>query len=129
MENNNENLTIYLTDSMSLKVIAAAIHDAELSYRRIVGNESIKKIFDQYKGQIISKIKRKGYAYGISKLTESEFPAVEPGKSTMVDIPYGGIVINVGISNPTQYDIDNLELWDKGLFDLELRILYIKDKK
>ena len=70
-----------------------------------------------------------GYAYGLSKLTGYEFPSVESGGNTLVDAPYDSMVINVGLANPTREDIDSEENWDRGLLELELRVITIRRKQ
>ena len=68
-------------------------------------------------------------AYGLSKLTGYEFPSVESGGNTLVDAPYDSMVINVGLANPTREDIDSEENWDRGLLELELRVITIRRKQ
>ena len=117
---------IYLTDSMSLKPVASGIGEAILEYTRVTDPNQIRKIIEENKENINCKIKRNGYAYGLSKITGLQFFPAE--SSTIIDIPFGGTAINVGLANPTKEDIDNLDLWDKGLFELELRIIKVCKK-
>lgn len=121
-------LTIFLTDSYSLKTIASGISEATIEYRLIKGTENIKKFIEEVKDNVTCKIKRPGHAYGLSKITGYEFPAVEAGGNTIVDAPYDSMVINVGLANPTREDIDDFENWDRGFLELELRVIVIRRK-
>lgn len=121
-------LKYFLTDSYSLKTIAPGIQEAIIEYRLIRGTEDIKNFIEEVRDNLTSKIKRPGYAYGLSKLTGYEFSAVELGANTIIDAPYDSMVINVGLSNPTRNDIDNPENWNRGLFELELRVITIRKK-
>ena len=117
---------VYLTDSMSLKPVASGIGEAVLDYQRVTDPNQIKKIIEENTDVIECKIKRNGYAYGLSKITGLNFYPAE--SSTIIDLPFGGTAINVGLANPTKEDIDNLDLWDKGLCELELRIIKVCKK-
>lgn len=127
MKNVEKELKYFLTDSYSLKMIAPGIHEASIEYRLIKGTNNIRNFMEEIRDNLTSKIKRPGYAYGLSKLTGYEFSAVETG-NTIIDAPYDSMVINVGLSNPTREDIDNKENWNRGLFELELRVITIKKK-
>lgn len=118
---------IILTDAMSLKEVSPGIHNATIRYERIVGPEAIKNYILDRKDQIVSQLKRKGYSYGLKQITGCDFPVVNQSNDAMVDVPYGGVVINVGTSNPTKFDLNDEESWSKGVFDLELRILTISE--
>lgn len=122
-------LIIFLTDSYSLKTIASGVQEASIEYQLIKGTENIKKFIEEVRDNLTCKIKRPGYAYGLSKLTGYEFPSVESGGNTLVDAPYDSMVINVGLANPTREDIDSEENWDRGLLELELRVITIRRKK
>lgn len=118
---------IILTDSNTLKQIRPS--SAEISYYRVSGNE-IKELIEtieqlESSGDVMieNKIKRDGISYGLYLQTGSWYPAME---ETIVDVPYEEITINFGTSNPTSKDVNLRENWDKGYFDLEARILYIK---
>lgn len=55
------------------------------------------------------------------------YPSVSPTSSTIVDVPYGAVAINLSIVNPTnKLDIINLKNWDLGLLDLEARVAKIE---
>lgn len=120
-----KDLIIYLTDSYSLKMIASGIQEATIEYKLIKGAENIKNFIEETRENITCKIKRSGYAYGLSKLTGYEFPVVS---NTIIDAPYDSVIINVGLANPTREEIDNKENWDCGFFELELRVITIKRK-
>ena len=119
MEKNERNFI--LTDAMSLKEISPAVYDADIKYKRIVGPEAIKAFIEDNKENLSCKIKRKGYAYGLSKLTGYTFETVE---DSMVDVPFGGAVINIGTANSTRVNLNDEENWDQGYLDLELRVMY-----
>lgn len=117
-----ENKVYYLTDAMSLKEVGTGIRDAEIKYTRITDPELIKNYIEEHKELITSRIKREGYSYGLFKITGYEFPVSE---ENIIDLPRGGVAINIGLSNPTKADANIKENWDLGLIDLELRIIEI----
>lgn len=118
-----KDLIYYLTDAYSWKTIAPAIEEATIEYRRIKGTENIRKYIEEVRENIICKIKRPCYAYGLSKLTGFEFSSVS---NTIIDAPYDSVVINVGLANPTKENLDNPDNWDRGFFELELRVVTIR---
>ena len=111
----------YVTDYGSINTISPGVRKSTISVERITGSENIKNFFDEIKKNysIVNKMKRDGYAYGLSRVSGIDFPVA---KDPLVDAPYGSIVVWVGISNPTKMDSNNKENWDKGYFNLELTV-------
>ena len=121
-----EKKRMVLTDSMSLKTIAAAIYEANLEYRRIVGNPAVIEYLLENRENIECMIKREGYSKGLNFLTNGfEFPS---SKEFMVDGENGSTLIHVGRYDTSGRDIENLKNWEDGFIELELRIIEIKKK-
>lgn len=120
-------LKIILTDSNTFKQIRPLI--SEIKYKRFSGTEVkdlIKYIEElEKKGlvEIENKIKRDGISYGLLQTTGSWYPAVDMASESIVDVPYEGISINISVANSTNKDINDRENWDKGMFDIEARVI------
>lgn len=122
---------IILTDSNTFKQIRPLV--AETKYRRFSGTE-VKDLMDyigdlEIKGlvEIENKIKRDGNAYGLLQSTGAWYPAVDMASEAMVDVPYGAVAINFSVANSTnKLDINDHDNWDKGLFDLEARVMRVE---
>lgn len=122
---------IILTDSNTFKQIRPSV--AETRYRRFSEAE-IKDLMEyignlekEGKVEIENKIKRDGNAYGLYRATGIWYPAVDTASEAIVDIPYGAISINLSVANPTnKLDINDRDNWDKGMFDLEARVMKIE---
>lgn len=118
--NNKRN---FLTDSMSLRVISPAIKKATLVYERLTDEEEIREFLTKRREYLESKLKRQGYSVGLRNITGMNFPVTD---DVIFDVAYGDTSVNVGISNPTRYDIEDQGNWEKGLFVPELRIITIE---
>lgn len=122
---------IILTDSNTFKQIRPLV--AEAKYRRFSGTE-VKDLMDyigvleeQGKVEIENKIKRDGNAYGLLQSTGAWYPAVDMASEALVDVPYGAIAINISVANSiNKLDINDRDNWDKGMFDLEARVMRIE---
>lgn len=122
---------IIITDSNTFKQIRPL--EAETRYRRFSGKEVkvlmeyIEDLEQQGLVEIENKIKRDGNAYGLLQATGYNSPVVDMASEAIVDVPYGAISINISVANPTnKLDINDRENWDKGLFDLEARVMRIE---
>lgn len=126
-----QKIKIILTDSNTLKQIRPLV--AETRYRRFSGSEIkdlityIESLEKQGVVEIENKIKRDGNSYGLLLATGAWYPAVDAASEAMVDVPYGAIAINISVANSTnKLDINDRENWDKGMFDLEARVMRIE---
>lgn len=113
---------IILTDAMSLKEISPAIARARLDYIRITGEDAVREFLEKHKANIVSKLKRQGFADGVYKETGLRFPI---SADSIIDLPYGGIAINTGLAYPVKADLNDKENWEKGLCGLELRAIKV----
>lgn len=126
-----QKIKVIITDSNTFKQIRPLV--AETRYRRFSGTE-VKDLMEyigdlekQGKAEIENKIKRDGNAYGLFQATGLWYPAVDTASEAMVDVPYGTIAINISVANSTnKLDINDRENWDKGMFDLEARVMRIE---
>lgn len=124
---------IILTDSNTLKQIRPSV--AKVTYCRLLLGTDIRDLMNyiedlekQGKVEIENKIKRDGNAYGLLKATGTWYPAVDTASEAMVDVPYGTIAINISVANPTnKLDINDRDNWDKGMFDLEARVMRVEE--
>ena len=122
---------IIITDSNTLKQIRPSV--ADIRYRRFSGRE-VKKLMDyidvlEQKGlvEVENKIKRGGISYGLYLATGSWYPGVEISSQAIIDVPYETIAVNISVANSThKLDINDRENWDKGMFDLEARVMKIE---
>lgn len=125
-----EKVKIIITDSNTLKQIRPL--ESEISYRRFIGKEVqdlinyIKDLEQRGLVEIENKIKRDGHSYGLLLSTGVSFPAVDAASEAMVDVPYGAIAINISVANSSKLDVNERENWDKGMFDLEARVMRIE---
>lgn len=124
-------IKIILTDSNTFKQIRPLT--GEIRYRRFSGNEVkdlmnyIGSLEQQGLAEIESKIKRDGTAYGLLQTSGAWYPAVDTASEALVDVPYGSIAINFSVANPTnKLDVNDRDNWDKGMFDLEARVIRIE---
>lgn len=113
---------VILTDAMSLREVSPAIERARLDYIKVVGEDQVRAFLEKHRENIISKIKRQGYADGIFKQTGLNFPVVD---NPIIDVPYGGMAINVGLAYPSKADFNDQESWEKGLLAMELRAIRV----
>lgn len=126
-----QKLKIILTDSNTFKQIRPIV--AETRYRRFSGTEVkdlisfIEDLEQRGLAEIENKIKRDGNSYGLLQATGAWYPAVDAASEAMVDVPYGAIAINISVANSTnKLDINDRDNWDKGMFDLEARVIRIE---
>lgn len=124
-----EKTKVILTDSNTFKQIRPSV--SETQYRRFSGAEVkdlinyIEDLEKQGLVEIENKIKRDGNSYGLLLATEKWYPAVDTTSEAIVDVPYGAIAINISVANSTKLDINDRDNWDKGMFDLEARVIKI----
>lgn len=123
---------IIITDSNTIKQIRPI--KAEIQYKRFYAYEIkdliayVEELEKNGLAEIENKIKRDGYAYGLLKFTGAWYPAVYTSSEAMVDVPYGAIVINLSVANSiSKMNINDRENWDKGMFDLEARVMRIEE--
>lgn len=121
-------IKIILTDSNTFKQIRPLISD--IKYKRFSGTEVkdlivyIEELEQKGLVEIENKIKRDGYSYGLLQATGVWYPAVDMASESIVDVPYDGIAINISIANSiNKLDINDRDNWDKGMFDLEARVI------